>query len=103
MPSDPTAPPRPRTVMLAAGERAQTLSGRHTAPFPHIDLSTDRRTKNTLLRVDAWLTNEARTELEHQGSTRAHMIQCGVINTDPTRLTTADRNGFNLLLFGTLH
>lgn len=88
-------------MRLATGERARTFSGRRTAPFPKIDLTTARRTANTLLRVDAWLAAEARTELEHKGSIRAHMIQCGVIDTDPARLTAADKNGFNAILFGT--
>lgn len=42
-------------MKLAEGEVAITASGRHCTPFPKVDLSTSRRSINTLRRVDKWL------------------------------------------------
>lgn len=87
--------------ILATGETATTVSGRATAPFPKVDLATERRSTNTLKRVDAWLHAEARAELVATGSDRRHLIQCGVEGSDPANLTPAERDGFHLIVFGT--
>jgi N12 class adenine-specific DNA methylase len=53
--------------MLAAGEVVATASGRSTTPFPKIDTSSERKTGNTLKRVDEWLMQNALDEAEARG------------------------------------
>lgn len=53
--------------MLAPGEIVRTVSGRVTTPFPKVDLTSDRRTGNTMRRVDQWLMDNAHAEAEARG------------------------------------
>lgn len=89
----------PTDRMFSTGEVVTTASERKTKPFPKVDLTTERRTTNTIRRVRQWLLDEARVELEHQGSARRHLVQCGVIDRKVSDLTTADVECFQLILF----
>lgn len=53
--------------MLSAGEVVRTASGRHTSPFPKINTGNERRSANTLKRVDQWLIQNALDEAIARG------------------------------------
>lgn len=54
-------------MMLAEGDVVLTVTGRRTSPFPWLDFSTDRKTSNTLARVDQWLMENAVSEARARG------------------------------------
>ena len=49
---------------LHAGEVVRTASGRLTSPFPKIDTGSDRKSSNTLKRVEQWLMQNAFDEAQ---------------------------------------
>lgn len=51
----------------AAGEVVTTVSGSLTTPFPRLDFGTERRTANTIARVEAWLIENATLEAQRRG------------------------------------
>lgn len=53
--------------MLSVGEVVRTASGRHSSPFPKIDTGNERRSANTLKRVDQWLIQNALDEATARG------------------------------------
>lgn len=53
--------------MLADGEVVLTATGRKTTPFPKLDTTTNRKTGNTLKRVDQWLMDNAVEEAKTRG------------------------------------
>lgn len=52
---------------FAEGEVVKTSSGRSTSPFPKIDLASERKTGNTLKRVELWLMQNAVDEARSRG------------------------------------
>lgn len=52
---------------IAEGEVVKTSSGRSTTPFPKIDTDTERKSGNTLRRVDQWLIQNALDEATARG------------------------------------
>lgn len=52
---------------IAAGEVVLTKTGRTTSPFPELKFGTNRKTSNTLRRVDKWLMENALAEAEARG------------------------------------
>lgn len=89
---------RPGTLMLATGETFTTTSGRATAPFPKADLTTERRTANTITRARAWLLSEARAELEHRGRPRIEYLLTGVGTASVKNWTQAEGDSFEAML-----
>lgn len=71
----PVAAPTPRAGavggLYAGGDIVATTIGRTCAPFPRVDLSTDRRASATLRRAGAWLLDQARAEAAARGSATA--------------------------------
>ena len=86
-------------VMLGTGETATTSSGRQTSPFPKVDLDSDRRTTNTLRRVDQWLVENARAEAEARGD-RFNSRQFE--HMDPKAMSQSDRDSAHLYLFDSI-
>jgi hypothetical protein len=82
--------------MYAAGQVVATVTGRHTTPFPHIDVTTERRAINTLRRVDAWLIGNAVAEAAARHDRFAGNQFKRVTVND---ITTADRDLAELYLF----
>jgi hypothetical protein len=84
-------------MMLSSGEQVLTVSGRVTAPFPRVDVTTDRRTANTLRRVEAWLIGAATAEAAHRRDqwTLTHLTQISLRN-----LSQSDKDTAELYLFG---
>ena len=82
--------------MYAAGQVVATVTGRHTTPFPHIDVTTDRRARNTLRRVDAWLISNAAAEAAARHD-RFAGNQFNRVTVDD--ITAADRDLAELYLF----
>lgn len=102
----PLAPTRSHPVrtswsrqLFASGEVATTVSGRETAPFPKVSVSTDRATRATMRRVDVWLLAEAREELVHRRRPPIEFFLCGVEGANPSNLSPADREVFDAMLF----
>jgi len=82
-------------TLIEQGEVVRSQSGRELAPFPRVETGTDRKIKNTMQRVDAWLVDEARMEV--QGDDYRETL---VSALDPKRLSPADRTMLNTMLFG---
>lgn len=82
---------------LASGEIATTSSGRNTTPFHHLDFGTDRKTNNTVAKVDAWLRQNAIDEATARGDD-FNVRQFSA--TDPKRLTASDKDSMHEYLFG---
>lgn len=49
-------------IKLAEGETVLTITGRETSPFPKLDFETNRKTLNSLKRVQLWLHSNAVAE-----------------------------------------
>lgn len=82
----------PGVRRFSGGEVATTVSGRQTSPFPMVDVTTDRRTANTLRRLEEWLLAEARTELGDR-----EFLLAG---ETPGKLPHATIDMCNMVLFG---
>ena len=105
----PTPSPEPRLAgeatvtptvekMLASGEITTTATGRQTTAFPTVSTGTNRKTTNTVKKVDNWLVDNARTEARARGDEyNGQMFD----NMDPKRLSPADKDSLNEYLFGT--
>lgn len=84
-------------VKIGTGDRLVSQSGRQLAPVPKIDLGSDRKTQNTLKRIDAWLVDEAVKEAEATGN---DFVLTQMRALDPNNLSPSDRDAANLVLFG---
>lgn len=84
-------------LVIQTGVVLVTKSGRETAPAPKVDATTERKTVATLKRVDAWLLDEARKEAAATKQDFAHGMLQGL---DPNRMSPADRDTVNEILFG---
>jgi N12 class adenine-specific DNA methylase len=83
-------------IKMAEGERRTTLSGRQTTPFPVVDLSTPRKSKATLKRLDHWLRENAIDEAESRGDDfNAQQFR----SEDPENLPPASKDAMNDYLF----
>lgn len=82
---------------FAAGEIAITASGRETQPFPRVDTSTERKTQETLRRVDRWLISEALAEAQTRGDTFNERQFQAINNLNPS---PADKDAAEEYLFG---
>ena len=83
-------------MKLSSGQVVTTATGRQTAPFPKIDTSSERKTVNTLKRVDLWLMNNAVAEAEARGDKwNARMFRGNRDNPHQ-----ADKDSAELYLFG---
>lgn len=84
-------------MMLSEGEVVLTRSGRPTTPFPKIDCPTNKKSINTLKRVDKWLWENAIKEAESRDD-RYNLLQFRLEN--PLKLPQATKDGMELYLFG---
>lgn len=84
-------------MMLAQGETVVTESGRTTTPFPKVDVSTERKTKATLKRVEAWLLENAIAEAKARGD-EFNLLQFE--GETAGKLPPATKEGIHLYLFG---
>jgi hypothetical protein len=81
-------------MMLAAGQRARTVGGHLTTPFPRGSTDTDRKIANWLRRVDEWLLDNARAEAAARG------INDSLLRTlDAKTLTQSDKALAEAILF----
>lgn len=95
--ADPAAPRRGEIGMkLETGERVLTSSGALTAPFPKINIATNRTAANTLKRVDQWLMDSAIEEARRRGD-KFNQRQFAANREKPSQ---ADKDGAELYLFG---
>ena len=81
--------------IVETGAVFKTASGRHTAPAPKIDATTDRRTKKAIFNLNSWLLDEARKEVA--GSDYQTTLLKGI---DPKNMSQSDQDTVNSLLFG---
>lgn len=93
-----TAGPRRGEIgmKLEAGERVLTASGALTAPFPKINMATNRTAANTLKQVDQWLMDSAIEEARRRGD-KFNQRQFAANREKPSQ---ADKDGAELYLFG---
>jgi hypothetical protein len=94
------ANPRKGTVgmMVAAGEQVLTATGRKTSPFPKVDTGNDRKSSNTLRRVDRWLLQNALDEAQSRSDEfNARQFQQALESRKPTQ---SDKDGAEEYLFG---
>lgn len=61
-------------MKLAAGDVVLTKTGRTTTPFPELKFGTERKTSNTLRRVDLWLHENALAEAKATGDDFGHRL-----------------------------
>jgi len=93
--SDSTVSTPSKAELIEQGEVVRSKSGRNLSPFPKVNTSTERGVKSTLQRVDAWLLDEARREV--QGN---DYLETLLSSKDPKRFSQADRTLMNDILFG---
>lgn len=97
------APPRKQTfatappAMIGEGDIFRTQSGRYTAPAPRIDGTSDRRTTNSIQRMNEWLLSEAKYEAEATDNEFVLTLLRGV-NT--RHMSQADQDTINMVLWG---
>lgn len=91
---------RTNAPFVGAGDIMTTATGRATAPVPRIDLGSNRKASNTVVRLNQWLIREVLAELESRGASQMEIRLSGALSADPRRLTQAEIDGFNLILWG---
>lgn len=85
--------------MISTGVVLRSVSGRALSPAPKIDCTSDRKTGNTLKRVEEWLVLNAVVEAEaKRDSFNGRMF--GAMK--PGKLSQSDRDHLNIYLFGEL-
>jgi hypothetical protein len=84
-------------IKLASGDVALTKSGRHTTPFPKVDLSSERKAIDTVKRVDKWLIFNAKKEAQETGDEWSLLLLSGI---DPRRPSQADKDTAEDYLWG---
>jgi hypothetical protein len=99
MTTTPTARFASGSIRLGSGDVATTTSGRATAPFPEIDLSTSRRAANTVRRGRTWLLAEATAELEYRRRPAIEHFLTGVESMEPGNWSTSDGDTCEAILF----
>lgn len=83
-------------MKLASGDVVLTKSGNVTSPFPQINLSSSRKSLNTLKRVDAWLMLNAFHEaLRDKNSLAAYDFEKNMVKP-----SEADKLCAEIYLFG---
>ena len=83
-------------LVIETGVVLRTKSGRETSPAPKIDASSDRKANATILRMNAWLLDEAKKEAEASGLTFVSTLLNGI---NPARMSQSDQDQVNLVLF----
>ena len=73
-----------------------STSGRVLSPKPRVDLTTERKSQNSVRRIHAWVRREALLETRHRGDRWAELL---IEATDPKNLSAADIEHFNTVLF----
>ena len=89
-------PPSPNRLVLSTGAKLWSGSGREMSPVPKIDTLNERKTKASLERIDAWLMKEALAESVNEDKDFVKQL---VSTLDPKRITPADRDMLNLIIF----
>ncbi|MEN6631327.1 MAG: DEAD/DEAH box helicase family protein, partial [Candidatus Polarisedimenticolia bacterium] len=85
----------PNRLVIQTGVVLRTKSGRETSPAPKIEATNDRKTLNTIKRMNQWLLDEARKEVE--GDDWQTQLLRGI---DVNNLSRSDQDQINLVLFG---
>lgn len=85
-------------MMLSAGERVKTSSGRLTTPFPKISTTTDRKASATMKRANVWLHANALAEAESRGDDYNATMFRGEKN--PANMPQASKDAMEEYLFG---
>lgn len=81
--------------IIGTGVVVRTKSGRETSPAPKIEATSDRKTNASIKRLDQWLLDEARKEVE--GNSYQTTLLKGL---DVNNFSQSDRDTVNQLLFG---
>lgn len=100
MPSQPFPDRNLPAVKVGTGDAILSAAGRSLAPVPRIDLTTVRRSNDTLKRLATWLCEEACSEAEfRRDGFSGQMFRA----MKPTALSQADRDTLNLYLFANIN
>lgn len=81
---------------IGTGDVIISATGRSLTPVPRIDMTTDRKSKASLKRLDEWLCEEARQEASFRHDSFNGPMFCAL---NPEKLSQADRDCVNLYLF----
>lgn len=81
--------------MPTQGELLTTKSGRQAAPYPNFDMSTQRKTHNSLRRLHKWLWTEALAEVKDND-----YLTTFVEALNWRKLSPSDIDSLNDILFG---
>lgn len=82
---------------LGSGETRLTSSGRETTAFPKISTDTNRKTINTVKRVDGWLYENAVKEAKARGDDfNARIFEA----ENPSKMPPATKDAMEWYLFG---
>ncbi|MES3674452.1 DEAD/DEAH box helicase family protein [Halomonas elongata] len=79
------------------GETWRTAGGRDTTPFPKVDVSTERKARNTRRRADQWLIDNAQAEARSRGD-NFNLRQFEQLRAD--NMSPADQESAEMYLFG---
>lgn len=82
--------------MVATGDVLTSPSGRTMSPVPKVDATSDRKTQNTMRRVDQWMHNEAVAEASATGNEYLGTLLDAM---NPKRLSQSDRDSLNDILY----
>lgn len=89
-------PNMPENFWITTGVSYATISGGVTTPVPLIDVSTDRKCKNSLIRVQQWLIDNAIAEsLRRDDDFNGRPFQ----QMNARRLSPADIDVLNMYLW----
>jgi len=79
------------------GEVVLTITGKETTPFPKLTLDSNRKTINTLKRVDKWLLENTQKEA-HSRNDEFNSTTFDRMNS--TKLSMSDKDTLEYYLFG---
>ena len=84
-------------MLLATGQVVKTTTDRDCMPFPKVDITTGRKSQNTLLRVRRWLLAEVFAEATARQDDYNHTQ---FSQLDARRLSQADLDALHMYVFG---
>lgn len=86
-------------IRLAEGEQVYTVTYRLTTPFPKLDLTSERKSLNTLKRVDKWLLLNAQQEAASHTHPNMSLWKLAVESIDINNMSQSDKDTCELILF----
>lgn len=92
-------------LLIGSGDILRSKSGRELSPVPKIDLANNRKTINSSARMNKWLLEEAKNEVEasregaFDGGRGADYLETMLAAINLKNLSQSDKDTMNLILF----